>query len=167
MSNIPGSPASGQAPHTPAQIAAQYAPNRASLIPLLTEMQRVYGFLSEECLSAAAAHASIGIAEIRAAVTFYPHLRFTPPARHLVRVCQGTACQLRGAAALRDTVESILGVPMGGVTPDGAFALEPAACFGCCAAAPALAVGATVHGPVDAARARALLAPPVGEARKA
>lgn len=151
------SPPPGREALAPSTIAGWFAPERAALIPMLTEMQRVYGYLSDDCLAAAAGHAALGMEEIRNAVTFYPHLRFTPPARHLVRLCQGTACHVRGAPALRESVEAQLGIATGSVTPDGLFALEPAACLGCCSLAPVLAVGATVYGHMDAARVREVL----------
>lgn len=97
----------------------------------------------------AAAACDMSVTQAYAVATFYNFFRLTPPGRHTIRICRGTACHVRGSAALLDHIEQALGVGDGETTPDGEFSVETVACLGCCSRAPVVVIDETIHGRVS------------------
>ena len=128
------------------EILARYKGERGSLIPVLQEVQNVYGYLSREVIEAVAAGLKIPASNVYGVATFYAQFHLKPRGRHVIRVCQGTACHVRGAAKIMDEVEKELGIVPGETTPDLRFTLEPVACLGCCGLAPVMVVNDDTHG---------------------
>ncbi len=124
------------------------SPDRPSIIPLLQEVQARHGYLPREEVVKAAATCGMSVTQAYAVATFYNFFRLRPPGRHTIRICRGTACHVRGSAALLDHVEQLLGVGDGETTEDGDFSVETVACLGCCSRAPVVVVDETVHGRV-------------------
>jgi len=133
-----------------AAIVARYPENRGSLIPILQDVQEEQGYLSENALETLEDLTGISANEIYGVATFYTQFRFTPPGKHRVQVCQGTACHVRGGHEVLKEFETRLGVHAGESTEDGQFDLERVACLGCCALAPVVAVDGKVHAGVTA-----------------
>jgi len=131
-----------------ADILAQHAPGRESLIPVLQDLQDRDGYLSEEAVSELANATGISANEIYGVATFYTQFRFRPPAEHTFCVCQGTACHVRGSHQLLDDLEERLSIKPCDITEDGRFGLERVACVGCCALAPVVLVDGEVHAKV-------------------
>ncbi len=96
--------------------------------------------------------------EVYGVATFYAQFRLSPQGRHVVKVCQGTACHVRGGRRILDTVLSELDTEAGGTTPDYKFTVERVACFGSCALAPVMVVDKDVFGRMTPARVKQLLA---------
>lgn len=128
-----------------AEIAAEHPKNRGSLIPVLQEVQAEDGYLSPESLDALAEALELSVNEIYGVATFYTQFRFTPPGKHTICVCQGTACHVRGSKDVLNEFEDQLAVKAGETTEDGEFGLERVACLGCCALAPVVSVDGEVH----------------------
>ncbi len=126
------------------------------LLPLLQRLQAHYRHLPEEALRAVAARLELPLARVFAVATFYSALSLKPKGEKVIKVCQGTACHLRGSEALVQALEKELGIDLGGTTPDGAHSLEAVNCLGACALAPVVMVGDETHGHVRAAEAGAL-----------
>jgi len=78
--------------------------------------------------------------------TFYSQFRFSPPGRHPITVCRGTACHVRGSARLLNDLRKRLGIKVGESTPDRDFSLDTIACFGSCALAPVVVIDGKVQG---------------------
>ncbi|MCX7013300.1 MAG: NAD(P)H-dependent oxidoreductase subunit E [Candidatus Sumerlaeota bacterium] len=131
---------------TVAEIVDRYPAGRESLIPILQDVQETLGYLSEETVERLAEATGISDNEIYGVATFYTQFRFTPPAAHTIRVCQGTACHVRGSHQILRDFEERLHIKAGESTTDGQFGLERVACVGCCA----LAQVAVVDGKVNA-----------------
>ena len=89
--------------------------------------------------------------------TFYTQFRFRPPGRHHIKVCQGTACHVRGSGAILDRVVRKLGIAPGETTPDGAYSIERVACFGSCALAPVVVADEKVYGRMTSRKAEKLI----------
>ncbi|MDK2784344.1 MAG: NADH-quinone oxidoreductase subunit, partial [Bacillota bacterium] len=90
--------------------------------------------------------------------TFYAQFHLKPRGRHVVRVCQGTACHVRGGARILAEVEKELGIKPGETTEDLRFSLEPVACLGCCGLAPVMMVDEDTHGRMTPDKVASVLA---------
>ena len=110
--------------------------DRSGLVPVLQRAQAALGYLSPEAVRRIARRLKISENEVFGVATFYAQFRFTPPGRHRVRVCLGTACHVKGGTQMLETVERRLGVVPGETTADGEYDVERVACLGCCALAP-------------------------------
>ncbi len=129
------------------EILARYdTTSRGSLIPALQQIQGVLGYLPAEAMQEAADHFSIPAVDIYGVVTFYNQFRLTPPGKHQVKVCMGTACHMKGGNIIMESWERVLKIKVGETTPDREFSLERVACVGCCTMAPVALVNETVHG---------------------
>jgi NADH-quinone oxidoreductase subunit E len=116
------------------------------LIPLLQKIQETLGFLPREAMEKVAVHLGIPESEVYGVATFYNQFRFSPPGKHPVKVCVGTACHVKGASVILESWERRLNIKVGQTTPDREFSLERVACVGCCALPPVAVVGEKVHG---------------------
>ncbi len=141
-----------------AQILAPYRGQRETLILVLQKVQEVLGYLPEEAVSEIADFLRLPKSEVYGVASFYAFFRFERRGEHTVRVCQGTACHVRGGRRILETVERELGIHCGETTQDYAFSLERAACFGSCALAPVMVVDKTVYGQMNVIKARQVLA---------
>jgi len=140
-----------------ADILAKHPANRGSLIPVLQDIQERIGYLSQEAVTELEQRLGISANEIFGVATFYTQFRFTPPGRHTILSCQGTACHVRGGRQILKELEQRLGVAAGQTTADGQFDLERVACLGCCALAPVVAVDGKVHAQMTAKKVPSLL----------
>jgi NADH-quinone oxidoreductase subunit E len=127
------------------EIVGEYGAERASLIPILQDVQDRFGYLSEEAVDELARLIGASPNEIYGVATFYAQFRFRPPGEHTIQVCLGTACHVRGGEQILEEVKRRLGIGPGETTADGKFDLERVACLGCCALAPVVAIDGKVH----------------------
>lgn len=123
-----------------------FAPTSASVIPLLQQIQEKYGYLSESNLKRVSEYTHAPLSSIYGVATFYSQFRLTHPGKHLVRVCQGTACHVLGAVEIMDHFKEQLGIDEDGTTADGLFTLESVRCLGCCSLAPAMMIDNETYG---------------------
>ena len=119
---------------------------KGALIPVLQHAQDVYGYLPQAVLEAIASELNIPVAEVFGVVTFYAQFHLTPRGKNIIRICQGTACHVRGAKTILDAVSKHLGVKAGETTPDLNFTIETVACLGACGLAPVMMVNDNTHG---------------------
>jgi NADH-quinone oxidoreductase subunit E len=131
--------------------------HKESLIPVLQKVQGELGYLPEESVSEIAHFLGLSSSEIFGVASFYAQFRFERPGEHTIKVCQGTACHVRGAKRILEAVTQELGVEAGGTTEDYKFSLEQVACFGCCALAPVLVIDGQVYGRMTTSKARQVL----------
>jgi NADH:ubiquinone oxidoreductase subunit F (NADH-binding)/NADH:ubiquinone oxidoreductase subunit E len=123
-----------------AELLAAFPPERTWLLPALEAVQAERGWLGPDDLAAVGRHLHVPASEVYGVATHYPELRLAAPGRHLVRVCTGLSCRVRGGGALLDALEARLGVRAGGTTPDGAVTLEAMDCGFLCSVAPVVEV---------------------------
>ncbi len=112
----------------------------SALIPILQDLQESFGYLPEVAIDMVGRALDISTARIYGVATFYNQFRLNPLGKHVIRVCRGTACHVKGSLALLETLESELGIKAGSTTKDGMFSLETVACLGACSIAPAVMV---------------------------
>ena len=127
-------------------IVRKHNKSRASLIPILQDIQGALGFISPESLRVLERTTGISANESYGVATFYTQFRFSPPGKHVIHVCQGTACHVRGAGKILDALKADLGVAPGNATEDLQFTLETVACIGACGLAPVIMVDQDTHG---------------------
>lgn len=139
------------------QILSQHSAGRASLIPILQDVQDKFGYLSAEVVAELEKLTDISANELYGVATFYTQFRFTPPGEHSMQVCEGTACHVRGGQWILREVEQRLGIKAGQTTEDGKFDLQRVACIGCCALAPVVTVDGKVHAQMAVKKISALL----------
>jgi NADH-quinone oxidoreductase subunit E len=140
-----------------ASILEEAGGKRSELITTLQRIQALEGYLSPESLTKASVACGLSANEAFGVATFYSQFRFRPTGKHLVKVCLGTACHVRGASRIFEDLERDLKVPGGGTTEDRLFTLEHVACFGSCALAPVVVVDDKVHGRMTPAKTRDIL----------
>ncbi len=140
------------------EVLAGYRGKPGALIPVLQTAQGIYGFLPEEALKRIALALGKSYSEVAGVVGFYSFFSTVPRGKHLVRVCLGTACYVRGGKMVLETLKEELGVDVGGTTPDGQFSLEVARCFGACGLAPTIMIDEDVHQRVKPLKLREILA---------
>ncbi|MBP2626157.1 MAG: NADH-quinone oxidoreductase, subunit [Firmicutes bacterium] len=128
------------------EILQKYQGVKGSLIPVLQEAQNAYGYLPKEVLQNIAEKMNIPISQIYGVVTFYAQFHLKPRGKNIIRVCQGTACHVRGAKAILAEIEKKLDIKAGGTTPDLLFTLETVACIGACGLAPVMMINDDTHG---------------------
>jgi NADH:ubiquinone oxidoreductase subunit E len=118
------------------------------LISVLHRVQQAFGYLSQDHMNAVAYLLRVPTATVSGVATFYHFFRFSPPGKHRISVCMGTACYVKGANLLAERLKEELGVDYGETSKDGAFTLEAARCLGTCGLAPVVMIDDEVHGQV-------------------
>jgi len=127
-------------------ILAKYKGQKGFLIPVLQEVQHLYNYLPKDALLYVAQATKTPISSIYGVVTFYSQFHLNPRGRHIIRVCQGTACHVRGGKLILEAIEKHLGVKAGHTTKDSRFTLETIACVGACGLAPVMQIDENTHG---------------------
>ncbi|OEU48882.1 MAG: hypothetical protein BA872_03150 [Desulfobacterales bacterium C00003060] len=127
------------------KILAVFEGKKGALISILQRVQEEYGYLPQEVLSELAGFLKLPASHVYSVATFYAHFYLTRRGDHLVRVCQGTACHVRGARDILETAQHRLGIKTGQTTEDYEYSLERVACLGSCALAPIMVVDDTVY----------------------
>jgi NADH-quinone oxidoreductase subunit E len=127
-------------------ILSYYNKSRDNLIPVLQEVQRVFGYLPEKAMQEIADFLRLSNSTVYAVATFYAQLRLTPPGKKTITVCRGPACHLRGSAVISNEIEKRLGIKPGETTGDFKYSLETTSCSGACAQAPVVEIDDKVYG---------------------
>ena len=130
------------------KLLEQYEKERGSLIGLLQDIHEEFGYLPEEYLRIASKRLEIPLSRFYSLVTFYSTFRLEPIGKHHVCACVGTACHVRGAPLIVDTIERELGIKAGETTADGEYTLDVVNCVGACALGPLVTVDSEFHGKI-------------------
>jgi len=138
-------------------VLQSYDRSRDSLIPILQDVQGKLGYISEDAVKGISEYLRVSQSSIYGVATFYTQFRFTRPGDHVVRVCQGTACHVRGGQRIMNEVVKYIGIKPGETTPDYKFSLERVACFGSCALSPIVVVDDIVYGRMTPQKTKQLL----------
>jgi len=118
-----------------------------AVIPILQAIQDHYRYLPGEALKRVCETTEITPAAITGVATFYTQFRHRPVGQHIINICHGTACHVKGSGLIQDALERHLGIPDGDDTdPDGRFTIEKVACLGCCTLAPVIQIDGVTYG---------------------
>ena len=116
------------------------------LVSVLQDIQTEYKYLPQEALEEVCQGLSIPLSRVYSVATFFKAFSLTPRGRHVISVCMGTACHVRGAVRVLEKIERELGIESGDTTPDRRFSLETVNCVGACALGPMIIVDEEYHG---------------------
>lgn len=119
------------------------------VIPILQRAQSHYGYLPKAVMIAISEKTGIPLSQLMGVATFYAQFRLTRQGRNLIRICDGTACHVRGAPKSVEAVEEELNVPAGGTSTDYKYSLEIVYCLGSCGLAPIAVVNEKVYGQIE------------------
>jgi len=139
------------------KILAPFHGQQVVLIPALQTVQEKFGYLPDVAMEEIGRVAGVSQNVVYGVASFYSQFRFTKPGEHMIKVCLGTACHVRGAASLVESLERELHINPGKTTADGKFSLEEVRCFGSCALAPVIVVDDQVYGNVTTAKTKEIL----------
>ncbi len=130
-------------------ILADFKDQKGAVIPILQRAQDAYGYLPREVLRAIAAKTNIPLQQLYGVATFYAQFHLHRRGKHIIRVCDGTACHVRGADKNIEAVERALGLLPGQTSPDYSYTLEIVYCLGSCGLSPVALLDNTVLAAVD------------------
>ena len=128
------------------QIIDKHGAKASALIQILINIQSENHWLPKEVLERVSERLEVPMNQIQHITTFYKSFSLVPKGRHEVHVCMGTACHVRGAQRVLDTVEEQIGIKPGETDVDLKFSLETVNCIGCCALGPVMVVDGEYHG---------------------
>jgi NADH:ubiquinone oxidoreductase subunit E len=138
-------------------VLKEYQDMPGALIPVLQIAQALFGYLPETALRRIALALDKPYSEVAGVVTFYSFFTTVPRGKHLVRVCLGTACYVRGGKLVLAALKNELGIEVGETTSDRHFSLDVGRCFGACGLAPVILIDQDVHQRVKPAKVGKLL----------
>lgn len=138
-------------------ILDKYEGERGMLIEILLDVQEEFNWISPEAARGIGQRLGIPLTQIYKVASFYKTLKLTPRGQHLIRVCLGTACHVRGGPIVMDLVKEILGIDEDETTPDMKFTLERVNCLGCCALGPVMVIDEDYHGKVQTTKVKEIL----------
>ncbi|MDR2515351.1 MAG: NADH-quinone oxidoreductase subunit NuoE [Christensenellaceae bacterium] len=117
-----------------------------ALMPVMQKAQEIFGYLPEEVQRFVAEGLGVTLSEVYGVATFYSQFVLEEQGEHVIGVCMGTACYVKGSQAILDRLAGELKVEVGKTTPDGKFTLNATRCLGCCGLAPVMMIGDEVFG---------------------
>lgn len=138
-------------------IIEQYKGQERLLTSLLQDVQAAYNYLPQEALERVAEELDLPRIQVYQVAKFYKAFSLEPRGKHLVTVCLGTACHVRGGVRIAEQVERSLGIAPGQTSKDGQFTLETVNCVGCCALGPIMIVDGKYHGKMAASSVERVL----------
>ena len=141
-----------------AAIIKNYDGDKGQLVSMLQDIQTEYHYLPKDALDEVVTLLGVPASQVYSVATFFKAFSLTPRGRHLIKVCLGTACHVRGAAKVVEKMELDLGVKRTETTPDQRYTLETVNCVGCCALGPMVMIDEKYHGQISSDKVSPLLA---------
>ncbi len=138
-------------------IVKSYGGDKSYLVPILQDVQKEFGYLPKDALTALSAALGVPISRIYEVATFYKAFSLKPKGRHHISLCMGTACHVRGADLILNSITDLLGIKDGETTDDLEYSFETVGCLGACALGPMVVVDGVYHGEMNIAKTTKLL----------
>ncbi len=127
-------------------ILQEFRDQKGAVIPILQRTQDIYGYLPEDAMHEISKRSGISISQLYGVATFYSQFNLEPRGRHIIQICDGTACHVKGAPKLVQAVEDEFNLKAGGSDPDYEYTMEIVYCLGSCGLAPIALVDGQVFG---------------------
>jgi NADH-quinone oxidoreductase subunit E len=140
-----------------AGVLTKYEDREGMLIQALLEVQREFNWIPTDAIARVADTLDVPVSRVYRVASFYKAMSLKPRGRHIIKVCLGTACHVRGGERLKDRLEDILGLSGADTTADMKFTLERVNCLGCCALGPVMVVDGVYHGKMEPNKVSELL----------
>jgi NADH-quinone oxidoreductase subunit E len=141
-----------------AAIIQKYDGDKGQLVSMLQDIQTEYHYLPKDALDEVVTLLGVPASQVYSVATFFKAFSLTPRGRHLIKVCLGTACHVRGAAKVVEKMEIDLAIKRTETTPDQRYTLETVNCVGCCALGPMVMIDEKYHGQISSDKVSPLLA---------
>ena len=138
-------------------VFVSYKGEKNELIPILQDVQEELGYLPNEAMEQVARFLRLPESKVFGVATFYARFHLKPRGRHIIRLCCGTACHVRGAKKVSDRIKDVLHVGVGETTEDMKYTYEEVACIGACGLAPVMTIDAKTFGKLSPDKARDIL----------
>ncbi len=138
-------------------ILDKYQRNKGMLVSILQDIQTEYNYLPKESLAKVSKELDAPLSQVYSVATFFKAFSLTPRGRHLINVCLGTACHVRGAVRILEAIEREIGIKAGETTEDLKYTLETVNCLGACALGPIVVVNGVYSGQMDTNKVKPLL----------
>ena len=129
-------------------VAERYGRDSDFLIPMLQDLQAQFGHLPREAVNRLSGILNVPLSRFYSVATFYTSFSLAPRGKHLITLCMGTVCYLKGAGEIAKTIQSQLNIEAGETTEDGLFTFQPVNCLGACALAPVMVIDEEYFGKV-------------------
>lgn len=139
------------------EILDQYEGAKGALMPVLQKIQTAYKYLPESATELVSERLNVSLSQIYGVITFYAQFYTEPPGKHILRLCQGTACHVKGADPVMEKLVERHGVSHKQTTEDGLYTFEEVACLGACAMAPVMTVDGKVYGELTVSKVEGIL----------
>ena len=136
---------------------AEHKKKPGPLMPTLHDAQRIFGCIPIPIQKIIAEELDESVSKINGVVTFYSHFSIEPKGKHIINVCMGTACYVRGSQEIIETISRLLKIKPGETSEDGFFTLAAARCIGACGLAPVLTIDGKVYGSATAKTVRTVI----------
>ena len=133
-------------------VVEQYSRDKSKTIVILQAILSKFGYLSKTAISSVASDLRIPEIDVLGIATFYEQFRFTKPGKNIIKVCEGTACHVKGGALITEVIERELNIHAGETTSDGEYSLDRVACMGCCALAPVVVKNEEIFSNMDTSK---------------
>jgi len=130
----------------------KYPADRRFLLAMMQDVQKEFNFLPKESLDLISRYVHLPVAKVYSMATFYKAFSLVPKGRYCIKVCDGTACHIKGSNVLIDQIFQLLQIKPGETTQDEEFSLETVNCLGACAIAPVMLVNGKVHAKVTSGK---------------
>ena len=140
------------------ELLKQYAYERGALIPMMQDIQVEYEYLPKDILKDLSKKLGVPLSQIYSVATFYSSFSLAPRGQHLITLCLGTVCFLKGADKIAETIQQELQVEPGGTSSDRLFTFQPVNCIGACALAPIMKIDEKYYEKVKPDQIREILA---------
>lgn len=134
-----------------------YKDEPGPLLEILSEVQRIYGYLSDDMLIAISEKLEVPTSQVYGVATFYSLLSTKPKGMHIIRVCESAPCHVMGSESVLRAIKDELNIDLGETTPDGLFTLESTSCLGICSVGPAMMIDDRVYGNLTREKVRMIL----------
>lgn len=139
------------------RVIEQHKDQPGAMMPVLQAAQEIFGYLPEEVQIIVAEGLDVPLTQVYGVASFYSQFHLNPKGKYQVSICLGTACYVKGAAAILGAVEEKLHIKPGGITEDGLFSLDACRCIGACGLAPVMMINDDVYGRLTSDQVGAIL----------
>lgn len=135
------------------EVLDKFERDQSRIITIMQNIQSIYRYLPEDVINFVAKEMKMSSAKVFGISTFYNHFSLTPKGKYEVKVCNGTACNVKGSGQIIEKFSSAMGIKEGETTEDGLFSFETVACLGACGLAPAVVINEDVYSQVTPGKA--------------
>lgn len=139
------------------ELLIKYPQEKRFTLSILQDIQNKYGFIPRETMHYIAEYLNIPVSDIYSMATFYKALSLKPKGIHVIKVCNGTACHIRGSNILIDEIKELLNIKPGETTDDGLFSMDIVNCLGACALAPVMVIDSKYYGAMTKEKIKVVL----------